>query len=173
MIKKRLMRNPSESQAGFTLIELMIVVAIIGILAAIAIPNFLKAMSKATWTGCVQSVSGLKVAMEMYISDNGEYTDDPDLLAIYMIPGCEEADGSDCGGFVESRVRGELTEEKKRDKACKDFNIVVMKGGYDYEISATGSDRYFCELCVSPRGMKPEKYTECDSTSGPQDCSQN
>jgi type IV pilus assembly protein PilA len=51
-------------QQGFTLIELMIVVAIIGILAAIAIPNYQTYTMKAKFTEVVQAVDPFKIAVE-------------------------------------------------------------------------------------------------------------
>ena len=55
---------------GFTLIELMIVVAIIGILAAIAIPNFLKFQCKAKQT---EAKTGLKAVYTTQLAYNGEF----------------------------------------------------------------------------------------------------
>jgi type IV pilus assembly protein PilA len=55
---------------GFTLIELMIVVAIIGILAAIAIPNFLKFQCKAKQS---EAKTGLKAVYTTQLAYNGEF----------------------------------------------------------------------------------------------------
>jgi type IV pilus assembly protein PilA len=55
--------NPIQ-QKGFTLIELMIVVAIIGILAAIAIPSYQNYTKKAKFTEVVQAVSPYKLGVE-------------------------------------------------------------------------------------------------------------
>jgi prepilin-type N-terminal cleavage/methylation domain-containing protein len=46
----------SSRQGGFTLVEIMIVVAIIGLLAAIAIPNFVRARKRAQQTVCINNL---------------------------------------------------------------------------------------------------------------------
>jgi len=60
-------------QKGFTLIELMIVVAIIGILAAVAIPAYTKYTKKAKFTEVVQATQAIKTAMESCVSDQATF----------------------------------------------------------------------------------------------------
>jgi prepilin-type N-terminal cleavage/methylation domain-containing protein len=58
-------------QGGFTLIELMIVIAIIAILAAILIPNFLHARAEAVTAACEGNEKQIATAEEEYAVDNG------------------------------------------------------------------------------------------------------
>lgn len=58
---------------AFTLIELLIVVAIIGILAAIAVPNFLEAQARAKVARARADMKTVASAMELYIVDHNEY----------------------------------------------------------------------------------------------------
>jgi type IV pilus assembly protein PilA len=57
-----------KTQNGFTLIELMLVVAIVGVLAAIAIPAYQNYTVKAKYTEVISSVAPLKMAIDMCVS---------------------------------------------------------------------------------------------------------
>jgi general secretion pathway protein G len=63
--------NVNMQKRGFTLIELMIVIAIISILAAILIPNFLHARSESVTSACEMNEKLLATAEEEYSVDNG------------------------------------------------------------------------------------------------------
>jgi type IV pilus assembly protein PilA len=63
-----------KGKKGFTLIELMIVVAIIGILAAIAIPNFLKFQAKSKQSEAKTNLKGIYTAETGYFGENNAYS---------------------------------------------------------------------------------------------------
>jgi len=62
-----------RSKKGFTLIELMIVVAIIGILAAIAIPNFLRFQAKSKQSEAKTNLGGIFTAQVSYFGERNHY----------------------------------------------------------------------------------------------------
>ncbi len=67
------MMNARRTPNAFTLIELLIVVAIIGILAAIAVPNFLNAQIRAKVARVMGDHKALGSALEMYMLDHNDY----------------------------------------------------------------------------------------------------
>lgn len=67
------MRTASKRHAGFTLIELMVVVGIIGVLAAIAVPQFSSRQGKAYDARVKQDARNVATAQEAYYTDNLAY----------------------------------------------------------------------------------------------------
>lgn len=85
----------NSRRSGFTLVEIMIVVAIIGLLAAIAIPNFVKARSKAQQNACIANLKQIDGAVQQWALENKKTSTDTyalssitDYLKGSVLPAC-------------------------------------------------------------------------------------
>jgi type IV pilus assembly protein PilA len=90
-----------KSGKGFTLIELMIVVAIIGILAAIAIPSFLRFQAKAKQSEVRQNLGAIYTAYQTYYTD---YSTFPSAVTI-TLPGGQTANCLSVANFIPKGIK--------------------------------------------------------------------
>jgi general secretion pathway protein G len=96
-----------HSQDGFTLIELMVVILIIGLLATIVVQNLRSATDKAKRVKAQADISQLKSALDRYYLDAGSYpTSDQGLPALITAPsgGNDNNDPKDWGGPYIERI---------------------------------------------------------------------
>ena len=100
-------KTTQKHTAGFTLVEIMIVVAIIGLLAAIAIPNFVKARATSQANGCINNLRQINAAESQFALEQHKTTGDtinfPGDLTPYIklnsggsLPICPAGGSYDC-----------------------------------------------------------------------------
>lgn len=91
------MQTKTNRKHGFTLVEIMIVVAIIGLLAAIAIPNFIRARTKSQQNACINNLRQIDGAVQQWALENKQQaTDSP------------ASDGSDIQPYLGRGTAGSL-----------------------------------------------------------------
>ena len=81
------MKNRTSRKSGFTLVEIMIVVAIIGLLAAIAIPNFVRARTTSQMNACINNLRQVDGAKQQWALETKQSTNaTPDItdISVYL-----------------------------------------------------------------------------------------
>ena len=103
------MKNANTSRLGFTLIELLVVVLIIGILSAVALPQYQKAVLKARSREAIVNLNNLAKAQTAYFLENGKTTTDLSELSLdiqngYYVYHCIDSNSTE-GGLLCSSER--------------------------------------------------------------------
>ena len=101
-MRKLKMLGKSSRQGGFTLIEIMVVVVILAILAAIVVPKIMSRPEQARLVKAKQDISIIENAMDMYKLDNGTYpTQEQGISALVTKPTADPVPDSYAdGGYI-------------------------------------------------------------------------
>ena len=133
---RRVVARERLAARGFTLIELMIVVAIIGLLAALAIPNFLKFQARAKTSEAKTELKGLFTAQKAYFGEHSQFGSDYNTIgwspergnryAVWMGSGATKIDRT--GG---AELIGASPTEFTADTFRLGTTVCVAHGGAD------------------------------------------
>jgi len=119
--------------AGFTLIEIMVVVVILGILAALVAPNVIRRIDDARVTKAKQDVRAYETALNLYRMDNFRYpTTEQGLEALVKRPADPNIRNWKEGGYIDGL---------KKDPWGNDYAYIApgSRGG-DYDLYTLGAD---------------------------------
>ena len=119
--------------AGFTLIEIMVVVVILGILAALVLPNVMGRIGQAQTTKVKADIQGYETALSLFKLDNFKYpTTDQGLEALVRQPADPSIRNWKEGGYIRSL---------KKDPWGNDYQYVYPgTHGTDYDLFTLGAD---------------------------------
>jgi type IV pilus assembly protein PilE len=134
----RLHRKPLQRAAGFTLIELMIAVIVVGILAAVAYPTFIDSIRKSRRSEAFDALARVQQAQERWRSNNPEYASSPSTLAL---------PGTTAGGYYTVSITTVSTsagvaydatavavagKSQALDSTCTRLGVRVVRGTITY-----------------------------------------
>jgi general secretion pathway protein G len=124
--------GPRSRQAGFTLIEIMVVVVILGILAALVAPNVIRRIDDARVTKARQDIRAYETALNLYRMDNFRYpTTEQGLEALVKRPVDPNIRNWKEGGYIDGL---------KKDPWGNDYNYLAPGSHGDYDLYTLGAD---------------------------------
>lgn len=95
-----------QKQQGFSLIELLVVIGIIGALTAIAIPQYQKYQNKAKVTAAIATLTNIRSVVEAYVMEKGEFPINANKFGIAEEVDVELKGKKEVGGTMSIPVKG-------------------------------------------------------------------
>jgi len=117
--------------AGFTLLELLVVLVILGLLAAVATPQVLKYLSRARTQSAALQIHNLSTALDLYRLDVGHYPSEEEGLASLVEAPATTANWN--GPYVKKR-------EMLKDPWAHPYNYLIPGQHGDYDLYSLGAD---------------------------------
>jgi general secretion pathway protein G len=135
-------RGPRRVQRGFTLVEVMVVVAILGILAALIVPKIIGRSDDARIVAAKQDVATLVAALKLYRLDNQRYpTTDQGLKALVEKPTTEPLPNNwKAGGYLDKLPRDPWGNPYQYLQPGIHGELDVFSLGADGQPGGTGND---------------------------------
>ena len=128
----RLARDPRRAQLGFTLIEIMVVVVILGILAALVAPNVIRRIDDARVTKAKQDIRAYETALNLYRMDNFRYpTTEQGLEALVKQPLDPNIRNWKQGGYIDGM---------KKDPWGNDYAYIAPGTRGEFDLYTLGAD---------------------------------
>lgn len=139
-----------QIQKGFTLIELMIVVAIIGILAAVAIPAYTDYTARAQVSEAVELLGGVKTPVSEFIADKG-YA--PGSASLSTDLGATVA-----GKYVQTITSSGTTLPVTFTATMKSSGVSASVQGKTVNLYTADGKTFYCNTTPATPGTMPAKY---------------
>ena len=136
----------NQSEKGFTLVELLVVIIIIGILGAIALPSFLNQDVKAKQTEAKQNVALVNKTQNSFRAENSAFATSFDVLAIGSVTGNGTGQTSNYNYTIASGTETATIIASAKDTALRSFS----GGNLRYSNSASQSviGTVICEMII-------------------------